>query len=267
MPSLVVLRHGESEWNSRNLFTGWADVDLTARGEEQARHSATLLSEAGLLPTVVHTSVLTRAVRTGAIVLDTLDRPSVPTRRHWRLNERCYGALQGMARTVARERFGDDLYLLWRRSFDTRPPPLEPGTPGDPAADPRYGELPAGALPRTESLADVTARLLPYWHAAIAPDLRAGHTVLVVAHGNSLRALVAHLDQLSREEVLGLDIPTGMPLHYELTADLAPVTRHGAYLEPGAAAEAAAAVAAEGHRAGGASPREGWTARGCTLSL
>ena len=247
MPSLVVLRHGESEWNSRNLFTGWVDVDLTARGEAQARHSAALLREADLLPTVVHTSALTRAVRTGAIVLDALGRPDVPTRRHWRLNERCYGALQGMARTVARERFGDDLYLLWRRSFDVPPPPLEPGTPGDPAADPRYADLPAGTLPRTESLADVTARLLPYWREAIAPDLRSGQTVLVVAHGNSLRALVAHLDHLSPDEVLGLNIPTGMPLHYELGADLSPVVRGGSYLEPGVAAAAAAAVAAEGH--------------------
>jgi 2,3-bisphosphoglycerate-dependent phosphoglycerate mutase len=247
MSSLVVLRHGESEWNSRNLFTGWVDVDLTARGEAQARHSATLLREADLMPTVVHTSVLTRAVRTGAIVLDALDHPEVPTRRHWRLNERCYGALQGMERTAARERFGDDLYLQWRRSFDVPPPPLEPGTPGDPAADPRYADLPDGTLPRTESLADVTARLLPYWQRAILPDLRAGHTVLVVAHGNSLRALVAHLDQLSREEVLALNIPTGMPLHYDLGADLTPRVRGGRYLEPAAAADAAAAVAAEGH--------------------
>lgn len=250
MPSLVLLRHGESEWNSRNLFTGWVDVDLTARGEEQARRSAALLRDADLLPAVVHTSVLTRAVRTAAIVVATLGRPAVPTRCDWRLNERCYGALQGMARTEARERYGDERYRLWRRSFDVAPPPLEAGTPGDPAADPRYTGLPAGALPRTESLADVTARLLPYWQEAIVPDLGAGRTVLVVAHGNSLRALVTHLDRLSPEELLGLNIPTGMPLHYELGADLAPVARGGRYLEPGAAADAAAAVAAEGHRAG-----------------
>jgi 2,3-bisphosphoglycerate-dependent phosphoglycerate mutase len=246
MATLVLLRHGESEWNSRNLFTGWVDVDLTSVGEEQARRSGLRMLEAGLVPSVLHTSVLTRAIRTGAIVLDAIGRPDVPTRRHWRLNERCYGALQGMDRRAARRRFGNDQFQLWRRSFSVAPPPVEPGTPGDPAADPRYAGLDPAVLPRTESLADVTARLLPYWNDEIVPDLRRGHTVLVTAHGNSLRALVAHLDGLSAEEVLDLNIPTGMPLRYELGADLRPATP-GAYLEPEAAARAAAAVADEGH--------------------
>ena len=249
MATLVLLRHGESEWNARNLFTGWVDVDLTVAGEDQARHSAELLRDADLLPTVLHTSLLTRAIRTGSIVLDAMQRSWVPTRRHWRLNERCYGALQGMNRPATRERFGDELFQLWRRSYDVAPPPLRPGSPGDPATDPRYAGIPPEALPRTESLVDVVTRLLPYWHDAVVPDLRAGHTVLVSAHGNSLRALVTHLDGLSPAQVLGLNIPTGMPLHYELDDDLAPTRRGGAYLDPEAAAEAAVAVAAEGHRA------------------
>jgi 2,3-bisphosphoglycerate-dependent phosphoglycerate mutase len=230
MATLVLLRHGESEWNSRNLFAGWVDVDLTPRGEEQARRSARLLRAADLLPATLHTSALTRAVRTAAIVLAELGSPDIPVRQDWRLNERCYGALQGMDRRVARERFGDELYTLWRRSYDGTPPPLEPGSPG----------------PGSESLADVVARLLPAWHETIAPDLRADGPVLVVAHGNSLRALVAHLDSLSPAEVLGLNIPTGMPLRYDLDGDLHPLVRGGRYLEPERAALAAAAVAAEG---------------------
>jgi 2,3-bisphosphoglycerate-dependent phosphoglycerate mutase len=232
MATLVLLRHGESEWNAQNLFTGWVDVGLTPRGVDQARQSARLLVAAGLVPSVVHTSVLTRAVRTASIVLEELGPPNPPVRRDWRLNERCYGALQGMDRRAARERFGDELYTLWRRSYDGRPPPLDAGD------DPTH--------PRTESLADVVARLLPYWRDAIVPDLRAGGPVLVVAHGNSLRALVAHLDVLSPAEVLDLNIPTGMPLRYDLDDDLRPLLRGGRYLEPDAAAAAAAAVAAEG---------------------
>jgi 2,3-bisphosphoglycerate-dependent phosphoglycerate mutase len=234
MATLVLLRHGESEWNSRNLFTGWVDVDLTPRGEEQATRSAHLLRAAGLLPTAVHTSVLTRAVRSAEIVVRELDRPEIPVRRDWRLNERCYGALQGMDRRAARERFGDELYTAWRRSYDGTPPPLH------------SEEGASETHPRAESLADVVRRLLPYWREAIVPDLRAGGPVLVVAHGNSLRALVAHLDALSPEEVLGLNIPTGMPLRYDLDDHLRPLARGGRYLEPERAAEAAAVVAAEG---------------------
>jgi 2,3-bisphosphoglycerate-dependent phosphoglycerate mutase len=246
VPTLVLLRHGESAWNSRNLFTGWVDVDLTPRGEEQARHSGRRLLEAGALPDVLHTSVLTRAIRSGALAVDAAGRGWIPARRHWRLNERCYGALQGLDRKAVRERYGEEQFTLWRRSYEGTPPPLPPGSEWDVAADPRYAGLPPALLPRTESLADVGARLLPYWYDAIVPDLRAGRTVLVTAHGNSLRALVAHLDRLSPAEVLGLDIPTGMPLVYRLDAALAPVVRGGRYLDPDTATAEAALVAAQG---------------------
>ncbi len=245
MPTLVLLRHGESAWNSRNLFTGWVDVDLTARGEEQARHSGRRLRDAGVLPDVLHTSVLTRAVRTGALAVESAGRGWIPVRRSWRLNERCYGALQGLDRKAVRERYGDEQFTLWRRSYDGVPPPLPPGDT-DVSADPRYAGIPRALLPRAESLADVSARLLPYWYDAIVPDLRAGRTVLVTAHGNSLRALVAHLDRLSPSEILGLNIPTGMPLVYRFDAGLAPTVRGGRYLDPAAAQTAAAQVADQG---------------------
>jgi 2,3-bisphosphoglycerate-dependent phosphoglycerate mutase len=246
MPTLVLLRHGDSAWNSRNLFTGWVDVDLTPRGEEQARHSGRRLREAGLLPAVLHTSVLTRAIRTGTLALEAAEREWIPVRRHWRLNERCYGALQGLDRKAVRERYGHEQFTLWRRSYEATPPPLPPGSEWDVSADPRYAGLPPALLPRTESLADVGARLLPYWYDAIVPELRAGLTVLVTAHGNSLRALVAHLDRLSPQEVLDLNIPTGMPLVYRLDAGLSPTVRGGSYLDPDAAAKAAAQVAGQG---------------------
>jgi 2,3-bisphosphoglycerate-dependent phosphoglycerate mutase len=244
--TLLLLRHGESEWNSTNRFTGWVDVDLTPRGEAQARHSGRRLREAGLLPTVLHTSLLTRAVRTGTLALAAAGRTGVPVHRTWRLNERHYGALQGIDRRVARARYGDEQFRRWRRSYDAKPPPVEPGSRWDVAADPRYAALGPAGVPRSESLLDVRTRLLPHWHDAIVPDLRRGHTVLVTAHGNSLRALVAHLDGLSADEVLGLDIPTGMPLHYDLGEDLTPAVRGGAYLDPDAAARAAAEVAGQG---------------------
>ena len=246
MATLVLLRHGESAWNARNLFTGWVDVGLTPAGEVQATHAGRRLREAGLLPGVLHTSVLDRAIRTGALALEAADRSWIPVRRHWRLNERCYGALQGLDRTAVRRRYGAEQFTQWRRSYDVAPPPLLPGSEWDVATDPRYAAIPAALLPRTESLADVGARLLPYWYDAIVPDLRTGLTVLVTAHGNSLRALVAHLDRLSPEEVLDLDIPTGMPLVYRLDAGLAPVVRGGCYLDPDEAAAAAARVAAQG---------------------
>ena len=246
MPTLVLLRHGESAWNSQNRFTGWVDVDLTPRGEEQARRSGRLLRQAGLVPDVAHASVLVRAVRTASLVLEAVGRPDVPSHRHWRLNERCYGALQGQERRSVRARYGEEQYQLWRRSYDVAPPPLERAGEDDLPAWARESQADGVPLPRTESLADVVARLLPYWREAIAADLRAGRTVLVVAHSNSLRALVAHLDALSPEEVLGLNIPTAMPLRYELDRELKPLVRGGEYLEPAAAAEAAAAVAHQG---------------------
>ena len=246
MPTLVLLRHGESAWNSRNLFTGWVDVDLTVRGEQQARHSGRRLREADLLPDVLHTSVLTRAIRSGALALEAAERGWIPAHRHWRLNERCYGALQGLDRKAVRERYGEEQFTQWRRSYEATPPPLAPGSEWDVSADPRYAGLPPALVPRTESLADVGARLLPYWYDAIVPDLRAGRTVLVTAHGNSLRALVAHLDRLSPEEILRLNIPTGMPLVYRLDAELAPTARGGHYLDPDDALAEAALVAGQG---------------------
>ena len=244
--TLVLLRHGDSAWNAKNLFTGWVDVDLTALGEEQARAAGRLLQEAGLLPAAAHTSVLTRAVRTGTIVLETVGRAWVPTGRHWRLNERHYGALQGKDKKAIREQYGDEQFRLWRRSHDASPPPAEPDDAWQISNDERYAGLPRDAVPRTESLADVANRLLPYWYDAIVPDLRAGRTVLVVAHSNSLRALVAHLDRLTEAEILALNIPTGVPLRYDLDADMAPVERGGRYLDPKAAAEGAEAVANQG---------------------
>ena len=246
MATLVLLRHGESEWNELNLFTGWWDVDLTEAGERQAVRGGELLRGAGLLPTVVHTSVLTRAIRTANLALDAAGRCWIPVTRHWRLNERHYGALQGKDKKQTLETYGEEQFMLWRRSYDTPPPAIEPASPYDVSADPRYAGLAPDQVPRTECLKDVALRLLPYWYDAIVPDLRAGQTVLVVAHGNSLRALVMHLDGLSEQQVVGLNIPTGMPLRYELDDQLRPVTPGGSYLDLDGAAEAAAAVATQG---------------------
>jgi 2,3-bisphosphoglycerate-dependent phosphoglycerate mutase len=247
MSTLVLLRHGESSWNNENLFTGWVDVDLTALGEEQARAGGRLLRAAGVRPTVVHTSVLTRAVRTANLALEACERSWLPVHRSWRLNERHYGDLQGKDKKQVREQYGEEQFMLWRRSYDVPPPGIEPGNPYDVSTDERYALLARDLVPRTECLQDVVQRLLPYWYDAVVPDLRAGRTVLVAAHGNSLRALVMHLDGLSREQVVGLNIPTGQPLRYDLDDDLRPTVRGGSYLDPEAAAAAAAAVAAQGH--------------------
>jgi 2,3-bisphosphoglycerate-dependent phosphoglycerate mutase len=244
--TLVLLRHGESEWNSGNLFTGWADPGLTAAGEEQARSAGRRLRAAGLLPDVAHSSVLTRAVRTTGLVLEAAGQAGVPVHRHWRLNERHYGALQGMDKKEVRRVYGDELFRLWRRSHDVAPPPAGEEQARGLAADPRYAGLPPGTLPRTESLADVQARLLPYWFGEVAPGLREGRTVLVVGHSNSLRALMAHLDGLGPRELMALNVPTGAPLRYDLGDDLLPVVRGGGYLDPEEAAARAAEVAREG---------------------
>jgi 2,3-bisphosphoglycerate-dependent phosphoglycerate mutase len=245
--TLLLLRHGESEWNAKNLFTGWVDVDLTARGEAEVRRGGELLRERDLLPDVVHTSVLRRAIRTAELALAACDRQWIPVRRSWRLNERHYGALQGKNKKQIREEFGDQQFMIWRRSYDTRPPPIADADPWSQVDDPRYAALPPELLPRTECLADVVARALPYWYDAIVPDLLAGRTVLVSAHGNSLRALVKHLDRVSDEDIVGLNIPTGIPLRYDLApGTVRPVTPGGAYLDPAAAAEAAAEVASQG---------------------
>ncbi len=245
MSTLVLLRHGQSVWNAENLFTGWMDVPLSETGEQEARRGGELLRAAGLLPDVVHTSLLRRAISTANLALDAADRHWIPVRRDWRLNERHYGALQGKDKKQTLDAYGEEQFMLWRRSYDTPPPPIEPGTEFSQDADPRYADLGAD-LPATECLADVVERFLPYWEDAVVPDLQSGKVVLIAAHGNSLRALVKHLDGISDTDIAGLNIPTGMPLRYELDEQLRPTVPGGEYLDPDAAVAAAAAVAAQG---------------------
>jgi 2,3-bisphosphoglycerate-dependent phosphoglycerate mutase len=243
--TLVLLRHGESEWNAANLFTGWVDVALSDKGREEAVAGGRMLAESGHLPDVVHTSLLRRAITTAHLALDEADRHWIPVRRSWRLNERHYGGLQGKNKKQVAGEFGEEQFMLWRRSYDTPPPPLADDSEFSQADDPRYADLGAAA-PRTECLKDVVERLLPYWESAIVPDLRSGKVVLVAAHGNSLRAMVKHLDGISDEAIAGLNIPTGIPLVYRLDGDLAPIISGGEYLDPDAAAAAAEAVANQG---------------------
>jgi 2,3-bisphosphoglycerate-dependent phosphoglycerate mutase len=245
MSTLIMIRHGESEWNDKGLFTGWVDVRLSERGKLEAGRAGQQLADAGLRPDVMHTSVLTRAIQTATIALEVADLAWLPVHRSWRLNERHYGALQGKDKAQTRAEFGDEQFMLWRRSYDVPPPPLADDDPLSQAGDPRYALLPDEVLPRTECLRDVVARMLPYWHDAIIPDLAAGRMVLVVAHGNSLRALVKHLDDISDDDISELNIPTGMPLVYELDSRFRPAGP-GRYLDPEAAAAGAAAVAAQG---------------------
>jgi 2,3-bisphosphoglycerate-dependent phosphoglycerate mutase len=245
--TLVLLRHGESDWNKKNLFTGWVDVDLTAAGEAEARRGGELLVEHALLPDVVHTSVLRRAIRTANISLDAADRHWIAVRRSWRLNERHYGALQGKDKAQVRDEFGDEQFVLWRRSYDTPPPPLAADDEYSQVGDARYADL-LEIVPRTECLKDVVGRMLPYWYDAIVPDLRRGSVVLVAAHGNSLRALIKHLDGLSDEAVVSLNVPTGIPLAYELDDATMRPTRPGTYLDPEAADAAIEAVANQGKK-------------------
>jgi 2,3-bisphosphoglycerate-dependent phosphoglycerate mutase len=222
--TLVLLRHGESTWNLANRFTGWHDVPLTERGEEEAREAAVLMKDAGIKPDVVHTSLLLRAIQTANITLEAMDRAWLPVRRSWRLNERHYGALQGLNNKETTEKYGEEQVLIWRRSYATPPPSIESSDERHPSHDPRYSDLPPDVLPATESLKDVHARMLPYWQDAIVPDLRAGHCVLVAAHGNSLRALAMHLEGLTEDQVVALNLPTGTPRVYELSADLRPTS-------------------------------------------
>jgi 2,3-bisphosphoglycerate-dependent phosphoglycerate mutase len=243
--TLILLRHGESEWNALNLFTGWVDVDLSDKGREEAVRGGVRLREAGLLPDVVHTSVQRRAINTANLALDAADRHWIPVRRSWRLNERHYGALQGKDKKQTLEAYGEEQFMLWRRSFDVPPPPLDDDSEYSQVGDPRYADL-GDEMPRTECLKDVIVRMMPWWDSAIVPDLRAGLTLLVSAHGNSLRGMVKHLDGISDEDIAGLNIPTGMPLIYRLDADLKPTVPGGEYLDPEAAAAAAAAVAQQG---------------------
>ncbi len=244
--TLVLLRHGESEWNAANLFTGWVDVSLTARGCAEATRGGELIAERGLLPDVLHTSVLSRAIQTANLCLETAQRSWLPVRRSWRLNERHYGALQGKDKKATLETYGEEQFMLWRRSYDTPPPPIDDSDEFSQVDDVRYAHLPPEILPRTECLADVVDRMLPYWYDAIVPDLRSRATVLVTAHGNSLRALVKHLDGISEQAVLDLNIPTGIPLLYELGPDMGPLRVGGEYLDPAAAAAAIEAVRSQG---------------------
>lgn len=244
--TLILLRHGNSVWNQTNRFTGWVDAPLSEQGVAEAIRAGELLAASGLTPDVLYTSVLRRAIHTANIALDTADRSWIPVKRSWRLNERHYGALQGKDKAQTLEEFGAEQFQLWRRSFDVPPPPLDDDSEFSQAHDERYAGLGAD-LPRTESLALVIERMLPYWESDIAPDLRAGKTVLVTAHGNSLRALVKHLDGISDEDIAELNIPTGIPLVYNLDDNLTPVGK-GEYLDPDAAAAGAAAVANQGKK-------------------
>lgn len=246
MFNLILLRHGESEWNAKNLFTGWVDVKLSPKGEAEARRGGELLKQKGLLPDLVHTSLLRRAIQTANLALDTCDRHWIPVQRSWRLNERHYGALQGKDKAQTLAQYGEEQFKLWRRSYDVPPPPIADEDPFSQAQDPRYSDL-GNAMPKTECLKDVVARILPYWQSSIVPDLQAGATVLVAAHGNSLRALVKHLDGITDEAIAELNIPTGIPLHYILDENLKP-TKAGEYLDPTAAAEAIKAVANQGKK-------------------
>jgi 2,3-bisphosphoglycerate-dependent phosphoglycerate mutase len=244
MGTLVLLRHGQSVWNAENLFTGWVDVPLSETGEQEARRGGRLLREQGVLPDIVHTSLLRRAISTADLALDACDRHWIPVRRDWRLNERHYGALQGRNKKQTLDEFGEEQFMLWRRSYDVPPPPIEAGSEFSQDGDPRYADV--VPLPATECLADVVKRFVPYWESAVVPDLRAGKVVLLVAHGNSLRALVKHLDGVSDDDIVGLNIPTGIPLRYELDDAFRPTVPGGTYLDPDAAADAAAAVANQG---------------------
>jgi 2,3-bisphosphoglycerate-dependent phosphoglycerate mutase len=242
--SLILLRHGESTWNLENIFTGWTDVGLSERGLSEAVAAGVMMNDAGIEVDVVHTSVLTRAIMTADLALDAMDAAWIPVRRHWRLNERHYGALQGLNKKETADKYGKEQVHQWRRSYTTRPPALELDDARHPGNDRRYADLAPEQLPAAECLADVVERMLPYWYAAIVPDLRAGKRVLVAAHGNSLRALVKHLDGIADDTISELNIPTGIPARYDLDTNLEVVSR--AYLgDPEAAAAAAAKVAAQ----------------------
>lgn len=242
--TLILLRHGQSEWNQKNLFTGWVDVRLTEQGRGEAARAGELLAETGMLPDVLFTSVLNRAIQTANLTLDAANRAWIPVERSWRLNERHYGALQGLDKAATLQEYGEEQFMEWRRSYDTPPPALDDSSEWSQVNDQRYANI-DGALPRTECLSDVVERLLPYWNGSILPELNSGKTVLVTAHGNSLRALVKHLEQISDTDIAALNIPTGMPLVYQINADGTP-TGKGEYLDPEAAAAGAAAVAAQG---------------------
>ena len=247
MRKLILLRHGESEWNAKNLFTGWVDVRLSQKGEAEAKRGGELLKERGLLPDVVHTSLLRRAIATSQIALDAADRPWIPVHRSWRLNERHYGALQGKDKAQTLAQYGEEQFQLWRRSFDVPPPAIDDKDEFSQAGDPRYADL-GSQMPKTECLKDVVERLIPYLVGEITADLDAGKTTLVVAHGNSIRAIVKHIDCISDTDIAGVNIPTGIPLFYEFDDAFEPIKKGGEYLDPEAAKDAIAAVANQGKK-------------------
>lgn len=245
MYKLVLIRHGESDWNRENRFTGWTDVDLSDKGREEARQAGQLLKKEGFDFDIAFVSVLKRAIRTLWIVLDEMDRMWLPVRHSWRLNERHYGALQGLNKSETAAKFGEDQVKIWRRSYDVPPPPLEESDPRYPGKDRRYADLSHDELPLTECLKDTVARFLPFWHETLAPAVKSGQRVVVAAHGNSIRAIVKYLDNVSDEEIIGLNIPTGIPLVYELDAELKPIKHY--YLgDADAVAKAMEAVASQG---------------------
>jgi 2,3-bisphosphoglycerate-dependent phosphoglycerate mutase len=245
MYKVVLLRHGESEWNRENRFTGWKDVDLSEKGRAEAKEAGRLMKEAGFAFDVAFTSVLTRAIKTLDIALDQMDLLWIPVTKHWRLNERHYGALQGLNKAETAAKHGEDQVKIWRRSYDIPPPPLSPDDERYAGRDPRYKDLQPAEIPASESLKDTVARFLPYWHDAIAPTIKSGHRVLMTAHGNSLRALVKYLDGVGETDIVELNIPTGIPLVYELDEQLKPL-RHYYLGDPAAGPKAAASVANQG---------------------
>lgn len=245
--NLILLRHGESEWNAKNLFTGWVDVRLSEKGVGEAKRGGELLQERKLLPDIVHTSLLRRAIHTAQYALDACERDWIDVKRSWRLNERHYGALQGKDKKATLQEFGEEQFQLWRRSFDVPPPAIDDNDPYSQAKDPRYKDL-GSDLPKTECLKDVVERIVPYLTGEISKDMLAGKTVLVVAHGNSIRAIVKHIDCISDEDIAGVNIPTGIPLLYQFDDEFEPIKKGGEYLDPDAAKEAIAAVANQGKK-------------------
>ena len=245
--NLILLRHGNSVWNQKNLFTGWVDVDLSDQGVQEAKRAGELLGQSGLKPDILYTSVLKRAINTAHLALNEIDRNWIETKRSWRLNERHYGSLQGLDKAETLEKYGPEQFQIWRRSYDVPPPPIDDDNQYSQAHDERYAGL-GSALPKTECLKDVLVRMLPYWHSDIAESLKQNKTALVTAHGNSLRALVKHLDDISDDEIAELNIPTGIPLLYKLDGNLKPIVKGGEYLDPEAAAAGAAAVANQGKK-------------------
>ena len=245
---LILLRHGESQWNALNLFTGWVDVDLSEKGILEAKRGGELLKEKNLIPDSLHTSVLNRAIKTSELALQAAGIKDIPTKRSWRLNERHYGALQGLNKKDTLDKYGEEQFMLWRRSFDVPPPPIDPNDKYAQNNDPKYKEIQKTYIPLTECLKDVVKRVIPYWQEEIVPELRNGKTVLVVAHGNSLRALIKYLENISDEDIAKLNLPTGIPLLYRLDENFKPVVLGGEYLDPQAAKEAISAVANQGKK-------------------